>query len=1160
MPSLSVVVPIYNVSDYLVACLESLVAQTLGGLEVILVDDGSTDGSGAMADEFAAGREGWQVLHVENGGLGRARNLGMDASNGEFVAFVDSDDLVPRDAYELMLHAVSESGSDMVCGGVLRFDGASTFNSPLHRRAITRTQMRTHIHETPSLIFDSTAWNKIYRRSFLAEHGLRFPEGVYYEDIPLTLPAHFLASSVDVLADPVYLWRERQTAVQSITQRRAETKNLVDRLAAVTAVDDFLAQRGDEAGKQIHDRKVLTVDVPLFLDVLHEGSRDFQQQVVALTAEYLKRVPDETVARLAPIRRLQYHLITRGMLDELLEVHDHYRVPANRGQFVRSGLRMYADLPFRKDPAKGVPDAVYEVTRSQPLRTGVRDLYWEGRDLMVDGHAFIHRVPEATRASSVRRFQLRRLDGPSSERRAVSAKRVQRPDLTARTTGAPLSYDAAGFLARVPAQALRLAPGETQGSFEVLAQVATPSARRGSSVGNPELGRGRHPRRALIAPDELAIPAYAGKRLTITVRRVEALLESVTSEGDAVRFTLRAAGGSLEDTALFLRRTDALRARIVPLTVTGDRAHATVSADDLEVRSSSLGDREWLLGLADPGQEPTAPPRSLLDMAPEMEDAYLTLHQRSLAVCQDVSGWGATLRDSRPGPVLREFAWKSDGLHVRGTANGSDLAALTLANGSGARHTLPVQRDGDDWSAVLPARGEPGSSALRWLRPGRWLWSVSTDDEGQRQRPVRVASEAEHQLGAQGVVDGLTYLLRSNSRHELQMVVDASGDFRDRGALHRERARRYWYRLQRRLPVEDTVFFESWKGKQYSDNPRAVYEELVRRGDTRRLVWAVNNLSVEVPEGAETVLTGSRDYYRHLARARWVVSNDSMPTHYVKRAGTRYAQTWHGTPLKRIGFHIDNLQMSNKDYLVQFAKDVAKWDTLVSPNPFSTDILASAFNYRGEILEIGYPRNDIFYQPEPREQRLKAIRHRLGLPEDKRVILYAPTWRDNDYNSTGRYQFTMKLDLERMHRAFGEDSVLLVRGHHLVGSAIDATMFGGFVRNVSDFPDISDLYLAADVLLTDYSSVMFDFVNTGRPMLFFTWDLEDYRDNLRGFYFDFEAEAPGPLLTTSGEVIEALRSLDDVTREYAARYQAFRERFAGLEDGNASARFIERFL
>ena len=120
-----------------------------------------------------------QVLHVENGGLGRARNIGMDASTSDFIAFVDSDDLIPRDAYELMLHAVRESGSDIVSGGVLRFDGARTFNSPLHRRAISRTQMRTHIRETPSLIYDSTAWNKIYRRSFLTEHGLRFPEGVY---------------------------------------------------------------------------------------------------------------------------------------------------------------------------------------------------------------------------------------------------------------------------------------------------------------------------------------------------------------------------------------------------------------------------------------------------------------------------------------------------------------------------------------------------------------------------------------------------------------------------------------------------------------------------------------------------------------------------------------------------------------------------------------------------------------------------------------------------------------------------------------------------------------------------------------------------------------------------------------------------------------------
>src|SRR5689334_14329428 len=177
-PSLTVVVPIYNVGDYLISCLESLADQTLSDFEVLLVDDGSTDGSGAVADGFAAGRDGWRVLHVQNGGLGRARNVGLDECSSEFVAFVDSDDLVPRDAFELMLHAVHESGSDMVSGGVLRYDGARTFSSPLHRRALRGTAMRTHVRENWALLYDTTAWNKLYRRSFLLEHSLRFAEGM----------------------------------------------------------------------------------------------------------------------------------------------------------------------------------------------------------------------------------------------------------------------------------------------------------------------------------------------------------------------------------------------------------------------------------------------------------------------------------------------------------------------------------------------------------------------------------------------------------------------------------------------------------------------------------------------------------------------------------------------------------------------------------------------------------------------------------------------------------------------------------------------------------------------------------------------------------------------------------------------------------------------
>ncbi len=1159
MPALSVIVPIYRVEDYLLPCLTSLAEQTLGDLEVILVDDGSPDRSGQLAEEFAAGRSGWRVLHVENGGLGRARNIGMDHATADFVAFVDSDDLVPRDAYELMLHAVRESGSDMVVGGVLRFDGANTFTSPLHRRAITRVQMRTHISRTPELIYDTTAWNKVYRRSFLDEHELRFPEGVYYEDIPLTLPAHFLASSVDVLTDPVYLWRERQTTETSITQRRAETKNLVDRLAAVSSVDDFLTRTGNVDGKAIHDRKVLADDIPLFLSVLHEGDEEFQQTLVRLAAEYLRRVPATLLASQRPLRRLQYHLIERGLLTELLELHEFDRVPDNRGRFIRSGSRMYADLPFRLDAALAVPSAVYEVTRSQPLHTGLRDVRWEPDGLVLDGHAFINRVPFATRLSALRRVQLRRTGSPARER--LSSRTVIRPDLTGRTTGEALSYDAAGFRTTVPSSLLALRPGESAADFEVVVQVAARSARRGGTVGNPELGRARHPARQLVLPDQIAIPTYVRRTLTIAVRRREAVLDGAAVTADGITLTVRAlAGADLADRVLFLRRTDALNALLVPLEdERGDTWTATVSADQLEVRAESLGDRVWQLGLGRPGQDTAADMLVPLDLAPSADDMHDELRGRALVVRQE-GPEGAIITDTRPGLVVEEFRFAKDGLSLSGTYSGDAPSALTLATGSGETHQIGVLAGQRRWSATLPSAGAPGETVLRWLQPGRWRVMTATADENQRLVAVAVSSAAEQRLDVWGQAGPVRAELRSDPHHDLQLVVDASGDWADRGALNRERARRYWYRVHFALPQEDTVLFCAWKGRQFSDSPRAIHDELVRRRDPRRRVWVITSHNVEVPEDVETVLFGSREYFRHLARARWLVSNDSMPTHYRKRPGQVYVQTWHGTPLKRIGFDIDNLQMSNPKYLEQFAVEVTTWDALVSPNAFSTEILARAFRFDGPVLQTGYPRNDVFHRDDEREARAAAVRRRLDLPEDKRIVMYAPTWRDNVFNASGRYLFSMKLDLERVHREFGDDSILLIRGHHLVASGLDTSMFGGSIRNVSLYPDISDLYLVADVLVTDYSSVMFDFVNTGRPMIFFAYDLESYRDDLRGFYFDFEAEAPGPVVTTNEEVMALLRDIDGVQADYRERYDAFRARFASLEDGRAAARVIDQGL
>jgi CDP-glycerol glycerophosphotransferase len=228
---------------------------------------------------------------------------------------------------------------------------------------------------------------------------------------------------------------------------------------------------------------------------------------------------------------------------------------------------------------------------------------------------------------------------------------------------------------------------------------------------------------------------------------------------------------------------------------------------------------------------------------------------------------------------------------------------------------------------------------------------------------------------------------------------------------------------------------------------------------------------------------------------------------------------------------------------------------VVSPNRFSTPILRRAYAIEGEMLETGYPRVDVLAAPD-RDARTAALRRRLGLPEGVRAVLYAPTYRDHVVDRRGRFRLDLQLDLERLRAAVGDDTVILFRKHHYVADAAPATD-DGFVRDVSSHPDGTELLLAADVLVTDYSSMMVDFANTGRPMLFYTYDLDEYEAEIRGFYLDFAATVPGPLLRTTDDVAEALRDLDAVRAEYAERYAGFRAEFCELDDGRAAARVVD---
>jgi CDP-glycerol glycerophosphotransferase len=354
-------------------------------------------------------------------------------------------------------------------------------------------------------------------------------------------------------------------------------------------------------------------------------------------------------------------------------------------------------------------------------------------------------------------------------------------------------------------------------------------------------------------------------------------------------------------------------------------------------------------------------------------------------------------------------------------------------------------------------------------------------------------------------------------------------------------------------PSPQRVLYNSFNGR-FSDSPRAIYEELVRRGRATHHAWIASNTD-GFPAEVNTMPLYSVRYQREAGRAGYTVSNLQMPTNFRKRPGARYVQTWHGTPLKRIGFDNERWQ-KNPRGLDRVARDLAKWDFLVSQNPFSTEIFRRAFRFDGEILETGYPRNDALNAPDASATRAR-VRESLGIPDGVRAVLYAPTWRDDTVDAGGTLQFPLAPDLERIAAQLGDDHVLLLRLHYLLAAHLGDELRGAG-RNVSEHADIRELYLAADVLITDYSSAMFDFAVTGKPIVFFTYDLDEYRDQVRGFYFDLEAEAPGPVCRTAYDVVQAVHAIDGEHAAHASRYVRFRERFCPFDDGRAAARVVDR--
>jgi CDP-glycerol glycerophosphotransferase len=1182
---ISVVVAFFNNSDDLADCLDSIAAQSFADLEVIMVDDGSTDHSAEVARAKAAADPRFTLLQPGHGGPGGARNRGVERARGEFLAFADGDDVLPANAYELLLHALEQSGSDFVSGAVNRVGPKGINPSALHSLALKGRQTGTHITRTPRLLYDVSVWNKLFRRSFWDSHALSYPEGVVWEDIRLMTKAHVLARAVDVIPDIVYYWRERAQGRLSITQSRTSVANLRDRMTALADIDEFIAAHSTARLLRAHQRKALKNDLWLYVQDLHKVTGAYRAEFADLVNGYLDQVGRRVLRSLPATHKLAYHLVRIRALPQLAELAAWMvEQPVRQVPMVRRWGRLRADLPFRKDSPVPVPARVFRPHwRDLDPYMQVDDIGWmadtpSGRGrLVVTGRANVPSV-DIPRRRNTSKIVILRPPGAGIRRLplVLPVRSFLHPEATALSEQERYNYDWSGFRFAVSPRWFR-----GTGEWQCYMLIRGHGVWRPARVHTPVPGPAERPQPRDVAPGLRFGARWAGLGLNLARWRLGAVVTAVTwrdadPRGVQIEVEVPSAPPGADapgQAELILVRNQGAAIRSVPAEPGGRRGafRAVVPLADLAA-SAGVVDR---VGRAAGGDGMAwdvfikLPGRARLRVAwPAGLAESRHLFGRREAVAGQSRYGDLVTAERTPRPVIDEHEWQPGGrLILRGSFLGAGLdgdryETVLRRIGSGDSHVIGFAVEGERFSIEADLDRMPFFGSAIPLRDGEWNLYV---------RPAGSQALAELKYDHDRLGDVTGQRVGAGPKW-YRLVVCGSGvplitaepQLRrvEQGNFGQRALRRGFYpAMLRSAPVRDSIFFVSWKGKQCGDNPLGIAEELRRRGDDREHLWAITDWSVPVPEGGTGVLRGTQEYYEALARSRYLISNDDMQMPFRKRDGQVYLQTWHGTPLKKIGFDIANPQfISGTAYFDHLAADVAQWDLLLSPNPFSTPVMRRAFRYDGEICEYGYPRNDLLRRDET-AQAAARVRARLGLPEGKRVVLYAPTWRDNQVYANGRrYRFDMRLDLERAWRELGRDYVFLIRGHHHMADDVPAGMRAGFAVNVSAYPDITELFLVSDVLVTDYSSAMCDYAVTGRPILLFTYDLAEYRDDLRGFYFDLEAEAPGPLLASSAEVIEAVRNADSVAASYRDAYQRFAARFSSLDDGKAGARICDRLF
>ncbi|HYO40519.1 MAG TPA: CDP-glycerol glycerophosphotransferase family protein [Nocardioidaceae bacterium] len=1123
-PLLSVVVPVYQVEDYLAECLDSLLGQTYHRLEIVLVDDGSTDLSSEIARGYAERDTRIVLVHQENAGLGSARNTGLARSSGALVTFADSDDTVPPNAYRRMVSTLQRSGSDFVVGALVRQEGGVERMRSWAKQAHARRRIAVTIDDVPAMLTNVMACTKVFRREFLDSIRLRFPEGTRYEDqVPITR-AYLEARSFDVLPDVVYRWRKRDDK-SSLSQRKTEMQDLVDRLAAHREIAEFLHECASPAVLHTWYVKTFRQDFFGYLRVAADADDGYWEHLQESIVSIAQQAPSDLDDQVELRARLAVWLGRHGHRDALRDLVRDEGFRGSNFPVTSEDGQLYARVPSLKPHRLPVPENLVRI-RTVDLRLHAR---LESLDWSQDGVLSLRCLAALSYVDPSRHDVTTAvtLVGPSGTAYPTVPTRVVADPVANAVVGrAYEDHSRSSVVAEVDLEALVGAGAEGPVCrWQVGVTTAALAMRADANVEERAEHGSAIVARSAIASKALVSAKWSERRgLVLEVRREYAAVTSVTVDEDAFVLELHAPG--LSAISQIHVGPHPVSAAIVP----GPGAGCwTIRLLEHDLSGAPLSGRVRVAA--------QTPDRQTVTVVGDLEPGAVCVGE----VCLTISSDGLlTAAPDQPCLLVDDVAVRDESLVVSGRAHRVLGARLQLKGPRARTEWCDVEVADGCFAVEVPLRHTPWGETNELPANG---YAMVAEAAGGRVRVL--AGGLFREPWPRPAEQGWSVEVGADRRLVLRRtrLVDRALGSRFGQTLVRSSV----YAEARNWPSRNLVLFECFSGTGTGDGPRAVCDQLLRRGTDLDLVWSVDDRAVAPVAGTRAVLRGTPEWYEAVGSARLLVNNDVFPEYFRKGPHQLYVQTWHGTPLKRIGTDIPHQRVSAEHYLRRLAREASSWDLLLSSSPYSTAVFRKALGYHGRILEIGRPSNDVLAGEDASITRA-AVRARLGIPATQTVLLYAPTWRDNALRG-GTWEKVLHLDSSAVTAA-RPDLTVLVRGHPKTASRSAITGVDRVI-DVTSYPDIAPLYLAADVLVTDYSAAMFDFALTDKPMIFLVPDLEAYRDRIRGLYLDLEAMAPGPLVRSTEEVLRVLG--DD---SWSVARKQISTGYAPYDDGGVTDRLL----